>query len=170
VQPELVLEANRAQQPQWVVVEHASGHGAQHSSFEIRLTAERIGRLAALERDGDRVDREVTCGQVVLDAVPERREIDGASVVERDAPGTVTLGEWERSAADALRVRTRRLLWLAAGDVEIDDVAPEELVANGASHDPRFLARKHFAGEVTHRARSSAPAVGSIRSRRRSRS
>ena len=50
----------------------------------------------------------------------QRREVDRAPVVERDAPGAVPLRERERRAARAARVRAGRALGLPDGDVEVD--------------------------------------------------
>ena len=90
---ELVLEADRAQQAERVVAEDSRRDRAKRLAVEVAEAAERIQRLAALERPRDRVDREVAGGEVLVDAVRQGREVDGALVGQRHAPGSVALRE-----------------------------------------------------------------------------
>ena len=92
--------------------------------------------------------------EVVLDPVRERREVDGPAVLERDPPGSVALGERKRRAAARSRERPRGGLGLAAGHVEVDDRAAEQLVAQGAADEPALPSRERLAqpvGEISHR-------------------
>ena len=148
---QLVLEPDRPQQPQRIVLEDGPAHRAQSPRSEIVTPAEWVDRLPTGERSRDRVDGEVTSRQIVLDGARKRREVDGATAVQRHPPGAVSLRERERRTARALRVRARGSLRLAHGDVEVDELAPEQLVAHGAADDPRFLSREHFLGGATHR-------------------
>src|SRR5439155_11819251 len=66
---ELVREPYRAQEPQRVVFEDRLGNRAKNARLEVGCSAERIDRLAALQRAGDRVDREVAAGEVGFDPV-----------------------------------------------------------------------------------------------------
>ena len=90
----------------------------------------------------------------------QRREVDRAARFEGDAPGAVALGERKRRTAGALRVGARGGLRLAAGDVEVDELAPEQLVAHGAADDPGLLAREHLPRELTHRSPTRRARVG----------
>ena len=72
-------------------------------------------------------------------------------VLEGHPPRAVPLRERERGAAGAPRVLARRALGLGAGDVEVDQRATEQLVANRAADDPGLLAREHLPRELTHR-------------------
>ena len=58
------------------------------------------------------------------------------------------LGERKRRAAGTLRILARGASGIAAGDVEIDDVAAEQLVADGPADDPGLLAGKDLAREL----------------------
>src|SRR5919204_433462 len=154
---ELVLEPHRAQQPERIVHEDALTDGAQQLLVQIAQAAEGVDRLPARERAGDRVDREIARRQVVLDRLGERREIHCPPVRERDPPGSVALGERERSAARAPRVCPRGAIGGAAGDVEVHELPPEQLVADGTADDPRLLAGQHVLGGVKHPGRHALP-------------
>ena len=97
VQPktELVLEPDGAKKTQGVVLEDRPAHGPKPPRREILHPAERIDRLPAGQRARDRVDREVTRRQVVLDRARKRGEVDGAAGVQRDPPCAVPLRERE---------------------------------------------------------------------------
>ena len=127
---------------------------------QIGASRERIDRLAAGQRDRDRVDREVPRRQVLLDRPGERREVDGPPAVERDPPGSVPLGERKRSATGAIRIRPRSSLRLADGDVEVDELASEELVPHRAADDPGLLAGEQLGRELTHRSPTRRARVG----------
>src|SRR4029079_17439267 len=109
------------------------------------------------ERPRDRVDGEVTAGQVVLDRAAERREVDGSPLRERDAPAAVGHRERERRAAGGVRVTARSVLRLAACDVKVDDLATEQLVAHGAADDPGVLAGQQPDGGLKHRRHAWLP-------------
>ena len=121
---------------------------------DVRLPAEGIDELASADGARHGVEREVAGREVVLDPGRERREVDGSPVLERDPPGPVALGERKRRAAARPRERPRGDLGLAARDVEVDDRAAEQLVAQGAADEPALPARERLAqpiGEVSHR-------------------
>src|SRR5207245_868841 len=67
-------------------------------------------------------------------------------VGERDAPRAVAHRDREGRASRTFRVPARRPLRLAAGDVHVHDLPPEQPVADGAADDPGLLARQHLAG------------------------
>ena len=148
---ELVREPDRAQEPQRVVFEDRLRDRAKNPRLEVGCSAERIHRLAPPQRAGDRVDREVAAGEVGFDPVGQRCEIHGATVVESDAPGAVPLRERERSSSRASGVFPRRALRVAAGDVEIDELSPEQLVSHCSADDPGLLALQQLLRQLMHR-------------------
>ena len=167
---ELVLQADGAQEAERVVLEDRLRDRAQATQVDVLEAAARVDDLAAGEWPRERVHREVPRREVALDRPAERREVDRAAIRERDAPGAVPLREGERRAAGAIRVGAGGLLGLAAGDVEVDDRAAEELVPERSADDPRLLAGEELARELIHR-RPSAGHVWERCSRRtRSRS
>ena len=90
---ELVLEPDRAQEPQGIVGEDLLRDGTDDLRLQIDLSTVGVGRITTRQRDGDRVDREVPSREVVLDAFLQRREVDRSPTLERDPPGAVPLGE-----------------------------------------------------------------------------
>ena len=80
--------------------------------------------------------------------------------VEHDAPGAVLLGEREGRAAGGLGEGAGRLPWIAHGDVEVDELAPEQLVPHRAADEPRLLAAQHLSSELKHRRPPVAPVAG----------
>ena len=134
-----------------VVREHRRRDEADQLRVEIGSPGKGVDRVAAGERDGDRVDREVTRCEVLLDRPGQRCEVDRPAVRERDAPRTVPVGERERRASGALGVRARRRLRLADGDVQVDELPSEQLVPHRAADDPGLLAREQLPRELTHR-------------------
>ncbi len=99
----------------------------------------RVDRLATAERHRDRADREVALGQVGLDRLAAQRgQVDLPGAVGGDgAPGRELGRELEgvplALAGDRLGGGRR-----VAGDrqVEVEDVAPQRRVADGAADDP----------------------------------
>ena len=118
---------------------------------EILAAVVRVEQLAALQRLGHRVDREVALGEVGLDVVvAQRDQVDVPGVLgPDDAPGAERAAELERRPAGGLGQLAREPLRVA-GDREVDvvGVAPEQLVAHGAADEPRVLAGQHLAREV----------------------
>ena len=158
---ELVLEANRAEQPQRVVREDRRADRAEPPRLQVGLAAERVDQRPAVQRPRERVDREVPRGQVLLDRLAvQRREVDGVPVAERDAPGAVALGEREDGAAGQARVEARRQLGVRAGDVDVHDLPAEQLVAQRAAHHPGRLVADRPANALIHRRCSARPARG----------
>src|SRR5262245_9447030 len=97
---QLVLETNRTEEAQRIVVEHRPADRPEPPSREVGLPVERIDENPAVQGAGERVDREVSRGEVLLDAGSvQRSEVDGLSVAGRDAPGAVPFGEREHGAA-----------------------------------------------------------------------
>jgi len=60
----------------------------------------------------------------------------------------VTFGEGKGCAAAFLRERARRLLRIEADDIEIDQLATEQLIPHGATDEIGLLARKHLADQL----------------------
>ena len=169
LEAELVLEPDRTQEAQGIVREDLRRDSANDIGLQVGLPAVRVDRITSRQRDCDRVDREVSRRKVVLDAVVQRREVDGPPAVEGDPPGAVPLRERKGRSARALRVGASRRLRLATGDVEIDHLAAEQLVAHSSAHDPGLLSGENLLRELTHRAPPAAPASGRSRSGRRAR-
>jgi hypothetical protein len=99
-------------------------------------------RLSARERDGDGADREVALGQIGLDRLaPQRRQVDLPGAVAGDgAPGRELGGELERVAATLAGDRLRGHGGIAGdGKVEVDHLAAQRRIANGAAGDPNPL-------------------------------
>ena len=118
----------------------------------------RVARLAAADRDRDRVEREVPRGKVVLDRAGKRREVDRLLVpVHHHSPGAVTLRQGERRTAEALCVPARGLPRLEARDVEVEDGPPEQEIAHRSPDDPRLLVLENLADPLIHRAPAAAP-------------
>jgi hypothetical protein len=149
--PQLVLEARAAQEPQGIVGEDRVLDGLQPLFGEVPAAVERIDRLAPADRLGDRVDAEVARRQVVLDRARQRREIDRATVLERDAPGTVALGQREGRPTGLAGIPPRCPLGLGKGDVEVDDRAAESAVADCPADDPGLVAGEQLLDELTNR-------------------
>ena len=167
---ELVLHSHGAEQAKGVVVEDARRDDADDAALEIGPPLVRVERLTAGERDGDRVDREVTCAEVGLDrAALEREEVHGPPIVERDSPAAVVHREREDCAPTPRPVRARGPLGLPAGDVEVEHGSPEQLVPDRAPDYPCVLAAQDFLGQLSHRRSSGGHARASSRSRRRAR-
>jgi hypothetical protein len=146
-------------------VEHPRGDRADRPGRDVTLTVEGIHERTALERSGHRIEREVAARKVVFDAARQRREVDGASVLERDPPGSMTLGERKRSAPACPGERACRAHRLAAGDVDVDDATPEQLVSQGAPHKPPLPSLESLAQlvrELNHRRTRAALAQGPI--------
>ena len=169
-EPELVREPDRAQEPQRIVGEDSRRDGADDLRLQIGLPPVRVDGITSCQRDCDRVDREVASREVVLDAVVQRREVDRSPSLERDPPCAVPLGERKGRPAGALRVGPSCRLRFAAGDVEVDHLPAEELVAHRPSDDPGLLARENLLRELTHRAPPAGHASGRSRSGTQARS
>jgi hypothetical protein len=157
---QLVLEAHRPQEPQRVVLEHGGLDGTDAARGEIAVAVVGIDDLAGAHPLGDRVDREVAGGEVVLDRPAQGREVDGTVVREGDAPGPVPLGERERRALDPVREPPRRLSGLPNHHVEVEHRPFERSVANGAADDPGVLAGEQLLDQLTHRLPPAALAAG----------
>ena len=168
-QAELVLQAHGAEEPERIVGEDRLRDGPQRASLEIGAARERIDGLAAGEGYRDRVDREVSRREVVLDRPSERREVDGAGPVQRDPPRPVPLRERERRATGAPGEAPCRPLRLGDRDVEVDERPSEQLVANRSADDPRRLVPERLPHLVKHRRPSAARGWGPTRSRTRAR-
>src|SRR5262249_52281771 len=136
---ELLLETNRAQEAQRIVLEDRLRDGAQKAELKILAPAARVDVVAAGDRDGDRVDREVATREARLDRPVHRREVDRPPAAEHDAPRRVALRKSEWEPARPLCVRARRRLRIAAHDVDVEDAAAEQLIANGAADEPRVF-------------------------------
>ncbi len=111
LQAELHGEAHEAQHPQRIVGEGRRAGGPQAAGRQVRHAAEGIDQLAAAERLGDGVDREVAQSQVGLQrAAAQRAEIDLPAVVAcDDPPGAEIIADSANGgAAGAAAERARR--------------------------------------------------------------
>ena len=150
-EPELVLEAHGPEEAQRIVGEHRLGHGSDDALLEIPCAAVGIEPLVGAHADRDRVEGEVARGEIGLDAVREGREVDGLlALVRDDTPRPMALGERERGALEPARVAQRRCSRIGAGDVEVEDGATEQLVADRPADDPGLLVGEHLANAVIH--------------------
>src|SRR5439155_12328789 len=84
------------------------------------------------------------------------------------APGAERLVQPKDSVAAQGDEPPRRTLGVAAGDVEVEGRASQQVVADGPADDPGFLAAEDFRDhvEAKHRRLSARPATGPHRSRR----
>ena len=102
--------------------------------------AERVDVFAAAKRLGDRVDREVALGEVILDRLPgERDQVDlPGAVVGDDPPDAEAGGELEHVATGAASDPLRGGLDELAREhhVQVGAVDPARTVADGAAHQP----------------------------------
>ena len=114
--------------------------------------ARRAGRVPPVRRHGDRVEREVTGREVGVEAVVERREVDGLiDAVGDDPPGAVALGEREDRPAEATCEAMRGITRIRARDVEVENgrrrsssrTAPP---TTQASSSPRISRRRSSIG------------------------
>ena len=154
VEPELVLEAHRAQEPERVVDEGGVRHRPHDSGPQVATTVVRVVRSARLDALGDRVEREVARREVGVDPVGERREVHRlVDAVGDHTPGAVPFGEREHGAAEATREPVGRVARIGAGDVEVEDGTEEELVPNRTSDDPGALPAQDLAEPLIHRRR-----------------
>ena len=138
-EPDPGSEPGRPQYPQWIVGEGAVRAGAEDAGLDVVETAGGVDRGAAGERHRDGVDGEVAKPQVELDRVrPQRGDIDlPVAVVGDDPPGLEVLGELERMPSGVGGDLPRRLFDVAVeGDVDVDHVAAQDRVADGAADDP----------------------------------
>ena len=128
---------------------------------QVLLAAVRIDQVAALERPRQRVHGEVAGGEVLLDRLAvEGGEIDRAPAGEGDAPGAVALREREDGAAAQPRVEAPGELRVGAGDVDVDDLTPEQLVPERAADHPRRPAAHGLSDALIHRRACAPPAPG----------
>ena len=151
VQLELELgdEPDRAQRAQRVLLERLLGHHPHEPGLEVGAAAVGIEQIAARQRLGHRVDREVARREVGLDvAVAQRDEVDVPAVAGADhAPGPEGAGELEGRAAGGAGDRLRRFARVALErDVDVVGGAAEQVVAHRAADQPRLAARERVAG------------------------
>jgi hypothetical protein len=127
------------------------GDGSQPVTREVVVAAERVDAVAAADALRDRVDREVARREIVLDRAGQWREVDRATVAERDAPGTVPSREGKRGAVRPARERSCGALGLGEYDVDVDDRPSQRVISNRAADDPGFLAAEQLSDQVTNR-------------------
>ena len=103
LEAELGGQARDAQRAQGIGDERVGADHPQALVVEVARAAVGIDELAAAQRLGHRVDRQVAGGQVGLQgAALQRRDVDLPAAVARDhAPGAELVGELERGAAGA---------------------------------------------------------------------
>ena len=159
---ELDREADGAQRAQRVVGEGARGDHPQPPRGEVGGAAVRVDGLAAGQRLGDRVDREVARGEVGGEvAVAQRDEVDLPRPARRHhPPGAEGVRERERGPAGRAREAPGGGARVAGQrDVEVRGDPPEEPVAHGPAHEPRVLAleRGTGSGQRVGRAHAGVP-------------
>ena len=143
LEAELDGEADRAQGAQRVVGERGGRGHANAARLEVGAAAMRVEQLAALQRLGHRVDREVAPREVGSDvALAQRHEVDVPRVSGADhPPGAERAGELERRAAGGARDRPGRGARIPVeGDVDVVGRPLEQAVADRAADQPRRAA------------------------------
>jgi hypothetical protein len=158
LEAELRRQARDAQRAQRVGDERLGGDHAQALVVEVPRAAVGVDELAAAQRLGHRVDREVARAEVGLQrAALQRRDVDLPAAVAGDhAPGAELVGELERGAAGAPAQTAGGAAHVAVDhDVEIWGRAPEQAIAQRAAHEPRTLAGQRLAQGLDHSATPS---------------
>ena len=148
VEAELDGEAHEAQHPQRIVAEGVGRRRTQAAGLQVADPAERVDRLTAGERLGDRVDGEVSPGQVGLQrAAAQRVDVDlPAPVAGHDAPGAELVGELEARRATGAAERARAAAATSPSSTRSRSSvrAPEHAVAGRPAHDPGPGAVEHL--------------------------
>ena len=157
LEAELGDEPDRAQGPQGVVLQRGLRDHPHGPRLEVGAAAVRVEQLAAAQRLGHRVDREVARGEVGVDVVvAQGDEVDVPAVARADdAPGPEGAGELEGDAAGGPRDRPRGVARVAR-EREVDVVRrpPEQPVAHGAADEPGRTTRERLAGDLEGAAHS----------------
>ncbi len=151
---DLDRDPDRAQAAQRVVREGPGGDHPHEPLLEVVAAVVRVEQLAAAERLGHRVDREVAQGEVGFDVVvAQGDEVDVPCVLgPDDTPRAERAAELERRPAGGLGQLAREALRVARDrQVDVVGVAAEQPVAHGAADQPGLLA-----GQRDSRARVSA--------------
>src|SRR6266511_621807 len=120
----------------------------------------RVERLAAGERQRDRVDREVARPEVLLDPLAAQRgHVDVPVAARRLRPPRVeVLRERERGAARGPGDLPRRALLAARhGEIDVDHRAAEQRVAQRPADDSHVLAVPEGLARGSHRRRPGEP-------------
>ena len=133
-------------------------HHPQPPALEVAGAAVRIDELAAGQRLGHRVDRQVARGEVGLErAALQRGEVDLPAAVAGDhAPGAELVGELERGAARAAAEAAGGAAHVAVDDdVEVGRRAAQQPVAQRAADEPGALAGQRLAQRLDHNATPS---------------
>ena len=158
LEAELGGQARDAQRAQGIGDERVGADHAQALVVEVARAAVGVDELAAGQRLGHRVDREVARAEVGLQgAALQRRDVDLPAAVARDhAPGAELVGELERGAAGAAAQAARGAAHVAVDDdVEVGRRAPQQAIAQRAAHEPRALAGQRLAQRLDHSATPS---------------
>jgi hypothetical protein len=160
-QPELDCDAGQAQHAQRVLLEGAGTGQAQPSRVQVGDAVERVDRLAACERLGDRVDGEVAQREILREGRgAQRLDVElPAAVARDDAPGAKLRRERE---AGGLPCGPRDGLGGGGGvpcddDVVVGALAPQQAIAYGAADEPRRLLCERCAGGLQGGAHDAAP-------------
>jgi hypothetical protein len=159
LQPELAGQAGRPQHPQRIVGEALLAHHSQPAGLEVGLPAMGIEQRTAVERLGERVDREVAAGEVLLDAGLQRHEVDVPGAVRgQDPPCRVLLGQAEGASV----ARAGQHAGQGAGvrgdhQVEVDRRPSQEPVAHRPAHHPGRRPRQRRPGRPLGFAHAGSP-------------
>ena len=144
LEAELGRQARDAQRAQRIGDERLGADHAQALAVEVARAAVGVDELAAGQRLGHRVDRQVARAEVGLErAALQRGDVDLPAAVAGDhAPGAELVGELERGAAGAAAEAARGAAHVAVDDdVEVGRRAPQQAVAQRAADEPCALAR-----------------------------
>ena len=156
LEAEFAGEPCQPQRSQRIVHECMCRDHPQALGADICQPSERVDVIASAERFGDRVDRHVALGEVMLDRIPvEWEHVDLPRVIARDhTPPPEILGEPEGVRIGRVRQLPRELARLRVdGHVEVGRAPPEQPVSDGSPDQPRLagepgerLERRRHAG------------------------
>ncbi len=136
---ELADKPGQPERAQRVRGERPARDHPQAPGAEVVAPTEWVDAITASEWLGDRVDREVSLGQVGLDRAPvERQQVDLPGPVARDhAPGAEPFRQLEHICAHGAREPPRERPRVAGNrDIEVAGGTPQEAVAHGAADEP----------------------------------
>ncbi len=138
-EPELASDPRESHHSQRVALERLRRHHPQRSGVQVLEAAERIHGRPARERLRDRVDREISLREIVLDRLARQRDQVELpiAIVSDDPPHPEPVRQPERVSARLARERPRKRLRVTFDrDVEVGRRPAQRPVARRAPDEP----------------------------------